>query len=615
MKISKLKQALLALDVEGGSNVDEIPSEVEVYADSVKEALVIGSQAIMTPVSHLDYEIINKGSSGVLGFFRTPYHLIIKKSTMQDNSKWDDLDDINISLDTGVKLNDFGEEVEPDIDGRCFVRVYSTGVFLNIVEPKGNGTPVTGNMVYDTLIRSGVQSYDKSAIEKALKMSHPEPVKIGNYVPRPGADSAMTLDIAPDEMSASVTISSPRPGGRHLLVKDVVAALKKAGVEYGFQEDELQKALDNDRYGEMLVAAKGDQAINGRDGFIDYKVRISKKIEFKEDESGKVDFLAKDLIENVVQGQVLAELMPPEKGKQGKTIFNKLLPATNGGPIELRAGKGTILSENGTQLIAEKNGQVVFVGGRVNVEENYVVGGDVGLDTGNIMFLGSVTIRGSVSDNMEVKAAGNIEVAGTVQKAHLEAEGDVIVRQGIVGRDGAVIESTTGSVFAKFVQNTQISVEKDVVVAEGILHSKISAGSKILCNGKRAQIVGGEIMAGEEVRVKQLGAQASTPTLVIVGTNPKILQQITQLENIQKQAKEKLDKIEQNIRTLTVQKTTQGEEFTDSKEAMLHKMISGKEKLNERLVETDSEIKQLQEYLQILAARGKVHVEKTLFPV
>lgn len=615
MKINKLKQALLALemeDVESASN--EIPSEIEVYADSIKEALIIGSQAIMTPMSQVEYEILSKGSSGIMGFLRTPYRIVVKKSSPHDTSKWDDLDDIDVSLNTGVKVNDFGEEVEPDIDGRCFVRVYSTGIFLNIVPPKGKGHPVTQDLVFDTLIRTGIQNYDKSAVERAIKNKQTEPVKIGNYVPRPHADSSMTMDIAPDEMSASVIISSPRPGGRHLMVKDIINALKKANVEYGFQEESLQKALDNDRYGETLIVAKGDIPINGKDGWIDYKVRISKKIEFKEDESGKVDFLAKDLIENVVQGQVLAELMPPEKGKPGKTIFNKILPATNGVPIDLKAGKGTILSENGTQLIAEKNGQVVFVGGRINVEENYTVGGDVGLDTGNIMFLGSVTIRGSVSDNMEVKAAGNIEVAGTVQKCHLEAEGDIIVRQGIVGRDGAVIESTTGSVFAKFVQNTFISVEKDVIVAEGILHSKIYAGSKIICNGKRAQIVGGEIMAGEEVRVKQLGAQASTPTVVIVGTNPKILQQITQLDNIQKQAKEKLDKIEQNIRTLTVQKTTQGEEFNESKELMLNKMIAGKEKLHERLVETESEKKQLQEYLQILAARGKVHVEKTLFP-
>lgn len=616
MKLNKFKQTLLALEIESlEQDGNEIPDEVEVYADSVKEALMLGSQATMTPVSHLDYEIIGKGSSGIFGIFRTPYRVLIKKSSLSDDQdRWGDIEDLDVSLETGVKINDFGEEVEPDQDGNCIVRVYSNGIFLKIIQPKGNGTPVTMNAVSDTILRYGIQNFDKGAAERALKSNSTELIKIGSHVPKPDADSTMTLDIAPDEMSATVIIGAPRPGGKHLMVQEVVAALKNSGIEYGFQEETIQNALDMDLYGQVIVAAKGDSIENGKDGYIDYKIRINKKIEFKEDESGKVDFLAKDLIENVVQGQILAELIPPEKGKAGRTLFNKILPATDGLPAEMRAGKGTILSDNGKQLIAEKNGQVVFVGGRLNVEENYVVGGDVGLDTGNIMFLGSVTVRGSVLDNMEVKAAGNVEVAGSVQKSKMEAEGDIIVRQGIMGRDGAVIESTTGSVFAKFIQNTTVSVEKDVIVAEGILHSKIHAGSKIICNGKRAQIVGGEIMAGEEVRVKQLGAQASTPTLVIVGTNPKILQQIKQIENIQTQAREKMEKIDQNIRTLTVQKTTQGEEFTEAKEAMLNKMITGKEKLNERIQETEAEKKQLQEYLQILAAHGKVHVEKTLYP-
>jgi hypothetical protein len=614
MKISKLKQILLDLEIESGDDSKNTPTVVEVYADSVKEGLAIGAQAIMMPVSELEYEILNPGSSGFLGLFRTPYHLIVRKGHIAATDRYHDLEDMDISLETGVKLNDFGEEIEPDIDGRCFVRVYSNGIFLNIVPPKGHGHPVNMDTALNCLVKSGIQNYDSGAVEKAVKQSKTEPVKIANYVPRPNADSNLTLDISPDEMTATVMISAPRIGGRHLTVKEVVATLKNSGVLYGFQEDTIKEALENDRYGVPVIAARGDDPLNGEDGYIDYKVRIDKKVEFKEDESGRIDFMAKDLIENVVQGQTLADLVPPQKGKPGKTLFNKILPSTDGVPAEMKPGKGTILSENGKQIIAEKNGQVVFIGGRINVEENYVVNGDVGLDTGNIMFLGSITVRGSVSDNMEVKAAGNVDVAGGVQKAHMEAEGDIIVRQGIMGRDGAVIESTTGSVYAKFIQNTYVSVEKDVVVAEGILHSKIHAGSKIICNGKRAQIVGGEIMAGEEVRVKQLGAQASTPTLVIVGTNPKILQQINQLINIQKQATEKLEKIEQNIRTLTVQKTTQGEEFTEQKELMLNKMITGKEKLHDKIKETDNEKKQLEEYLQILAARGKVHVEKTLFP-
>ncbi|MES0491431.1 MAG: FapA family protein, partial [Leptospirales bacterium] len=615
MGLSQLQTTMLALEMESLVNSDDgIPEEVEIYADSLQEALKIASDTILAPIGELEYEIHQRGSSGFFGMARTPYKITIRKSK-ELTDKWSsELEDLNVSLENGKKFNEFGEEVEPDVDGRSIIRIYSTGVFIKVIPPKGQGQPESLERASEYIHKAGIFELDKHAVEKAIKQSTGEPVKIASFKPRDGADSSMTIDIAPDEMEATVLVSAPRPGGRHLMVKDVVNALKKSGVVYGFQNEGIEEALDNDKYGVSFVAATGDPVVNGKDGFVDYKVRIEKKIEFKEDESGRIDFLAKDLIENVVQGQVLAELIEPEKGQNGQTIFNKILPAKDGHPTEMKPGKGTILSEDGRQVLAEKNGQVVYIAQRINVEENYVIGGDVGLDTGNIMFLGSVTVRGSVSDNMEVKAAGNIEVAGSVQKAHMEAEGDIIVRQGIQGRDGAVIESTTGSAYAKFIQNTELHVEKDVIVQEGVLHSKIHAGSKVICNGKRAQIVGGEIMAGEEVRVKQLGAQASTPTLVTVGTNPKILAQIQQLETIKLQAREKLDKIEQNIRTLTTQKSAAGEGFAQSKEEMLQKMIGAQEKLTERLKEAESEILQLTEYMTMLASSGKVHVEKTMFP-
>lgn len=613
MNLSELQKTLLALEMESTTGTDELADEVEIYADSLQEALQLASNAIMAPIGDLEYEIAKKGSSSFLGLIRTPYRVLIRRST-QAPSRFDDLDDLSISLDTGVQVNQFGEEIEPDEDGRTLVRIYSNGVFLKIIPPKGKGEPATIEDAMESIRRAGVMSYEKNSIEKAFQKKRAEQIKIGAYVPKPEADSVMTIDIMPDEMEVDITISAPRPGGRHLTVKEIVNTLKSSGILYGFQDEQIQDALDNDLYGERIIAVKGDPAQNGKDGYIDYKVRIDKKIEFKEDESGRIDFLAKDLIENVTQGQVLATLVPPEKGVAGRTIYNKILPAKDGSPTELRPGKGTILSENGIELIAEKNGQVVYVGGKINVEENYVINGDVGLDTGNIMFLGSVTVRGSVSDNMEVKAAGNIEIAGAVQKAHMEAEGDIIIRQGIQGRDGAVIESTTGSAFAKFIQNAVINVEKDVIVAESVLHSKIHAGGKIVCNGKRAQIVGGEIMAGEEVRVKQLGAQASTPTHVVVGTNPKILQQIKQLESIATQAAEKLEKIEQNVRTLSMQKSTQGEEFTEDKESMLNRLTNAREKLKEKISEAEAEKEQLADYMSMLATGGKVHVEKTLYP-
>lgn len=615
MKNAKLKKQMLAFEAEDADLADDYADdEVEILADSLQQALEIASRELNASLDALDYQILEKGSKGMFGMGRTPYRVLVKVLE-EDHSKYSDIDGMDVSLSEGkhTVVGADGEIIESR-DGRALVRIYRHGVHVRITPARGAGEPVDLETVLEKIKRAGVLKYDRKKVEKAVNEASDEPVKIAEFVPKPEADSTLVVEVAPDKMKATITVSPPRPGGRHLLPSEVINALKGSGVVYGFKEEEIENVLDNEIYSTPMTAAEGDQPKDGDDAYIDYKVRIDKTVEFKEDESGRIDFLSKDLVENVVQGQVLAELVPAQKGRPGRTVTNQILPAEDGKSTEMIPGKGTILSDDGRKIIAERNGQVVYRAGRLNVEEVYTISGDVGLDTGNIMFLGSVVVRGSVTDNMQVKAAGNIEVGGSVQKSQLEAEGDIVVRQGIQGRDGALIESTTGSLYAKFIQNTKVSVEKDLIAQEGILHSYIDAGGKIHLGGKRAQIVGGEIMAGEEIRVKQLGAQASTPTRVVVGTNPKILRQIKQLDKVKENAQEKLDKVEQNIRTLNMQKSNHADTFTEEKEEMLVKMMSFQDKLKERLEEAKGEQEQLQEYLEMLSSEGAIHVEKTLYP-
>ena len=146
------------------------------------------------------------------------------------------------------------------------------------------------------------------------------------------------------------------------------------------------------------------------------------------------------------------------------------------------------------------------------------------------------------------------------------------------------------------------------------MHSKVEAGGKIECLGKRGQIAGGEVLAGEEIRVKQLGAQASTPTLVIVGANPRILKHLKSLEKIEQESLDQLTKIEQNLRTLYTQKMSQKEKFSPEKEKMLTSLEEKKQHLEDRLKEIREEKAEIEQYLEEAKKHGKVHVEKTLFP-
>ena len=74
--MSKLKQLLSSFDEEEKILEDE----VEVYADSVKQALSLAAEALNVDVSSLEYEIVKKGHQGFFGMGRTPYKVIVRPS-------------------------------------------------------------------------------------------------------------------------------------------------------------------------------------------------------------------------------------------------------------------------------------------------------------------------------------------------------------------------------------------------------------------------------------------------------------------------------------------------------------------------------------------------------
>ncbi len=604
--MSKIKDLFMEIEDSGDSADDE---SVEVYADSIKQALELASEDLGIDISMLDYSILEKGTSGLLGFGRQPYRVLVHPIQVADEH--DDLEELEQKL--SGNMPELQIEAAKNVDGSFKVRVTKSGIWYIQTPPKGTGKPVDINDVNNKLYSMRISNADISALEKAIAKGASEQVKIGDWTPNPEYDSTMQVEVTEDEMKAFVHFTPPRYAGRHMEYDEVVEALRGAGVIVGINEEKNAEYLDEMDYSRPLLAAEGQKPRNGRDAYIDYKVRVDKSgVNFEEDEQGKVDFRNLELLENVVVGQILALKVPAEEGIPGRTVTNRILPAKSGKDTSLQYGKGTILSENGMELTAEINGQVVFKRNKVSVEPVYVVNGDVSLETGNIVFLGSVIISGNVLDNFVVKAAGNIEVKGAVQKAFLEAEGDIIIHQGIQGREEAKIESTGGSVFAKFAQGANIVSENDVLVPEGIVHSNVDAGERILSVGRRARIVGGLIRAGNEVNARFLGADVATRTEIRVGINPKVLQQMTELEDIKTKQQSELDEMQKNLNTLENQKKTG--KLTADKQKMLDDMISKKEKIISRVEEINLELEELNAYIGMLEHKGKICAEKTVYP-
>jgi uncharacterized protein (DUF342 family) len=587
--------------------------EVEVIGESIEACLKLASQHFNKKMHELDYRVIKRGKKKL--FFSEPYH--IRVTVIPEDDILNELESLDEALTGGTgKLTskDLRDIIEPkDKDGFATIKIYRQGVFLIVYPPIGMGRKVRLDDVAKKLSYRGISQVEQSRIKSIVEKATGTQELISNQKPRQNMEASMVTDISTDNMRAMVTLVPAKPGGRDLEVQDVANALKSIGIVYGIKEDLIKKYLDEEKFNSPFPAAEGDHPVNGKVAEIRYHVRTEKAINFREDSTGRVDYKDLDLIENVVVGQLLAEKIPAQPGKMGRNLYGMMLPANDGKDIDLKQGKGTILSEDRTRLTAEVNGQVLFTLGRLSVETVYRINGDVGIKTGNVTFLGSIVITGNVEDNFHVKAAGNIEIFGTVQKSIVEADGDIIVRQGISGREEARIESTGGNIIAKFIQNATVITDKDIIVQEGIMHSNLMAGGRVLCKGKRAQIVGGIIQATKLIAAKTIGSPANPQTDLIVGNNPKIQKQIQEYEAKKNENQTKKDQLTKTLKTLTARKADDPASFTPENETYLQKLIAGSKKLEKRIEEYSQEINTLIAYMEEQSAHGKVSVEKVLF--
>lgn len=604
--MSSLKQFFRDINASGEAN-DAEDLSIEVYADSIQQALELAAEEFNTDVSMLDYSIIDKGSGGILGIGRQPYHLLV------NCIKSEPAPDLDIDV-LSDKLSHKEEDTDRHSEDAAYkIRVTRSGIWFTAIKPKGSGQPLNLEEIKSRFAMMHIDKFNSDMLEKAVKKMSGKPVRLGDASADTSYDGTISIKISEDDMKAYAMFTSPRFYGCHLEYDEVVDELKNAGVVFGIKEREINDYLENMDYSRPLLAAEGQKPVPGDDAYIDYKVNINKGFtQFEEDENGRVDFHRLGLVENVTAGQLLAVKVQAAAGIEGRTVRNQVLPVKPAKDISIQYGKGTILSADKLRLTAEINGQVVYQHGVISVEPVYRISGDVGLETGNIEFLGTVIVSGNVHDNFSIHAGGNIEIKGTSERATLEAGGDIIAHQGIVGSQTSYIKSTGGNIYAKFIQNATVSADNDIIVPEGIMHCNADAGNRVLCNGRRAKIVGGLIRAENEVNARFIGGEGSAKTEVKVGIAPNVFQSIAELTQQQEENKDELEKVKKELLTLTRQRASS--KLSEEKEKLFEEFTERNEKLEEAKIEIEEMLHEQQGILDSAVPKGKVCIQDTVYP-
>jgi len=503
-----------------------------------------------------------------------------------------------------------------NLDGYFKITTSSQGAFLTVYSPVGEGEKVNVESILLHIKERGLTDIDLDIVEQAVEESAGLPVKVGE-IQEEKKQGCLIVEIMEDEMSAYLTIAPPPQGVLFKVIpEEIKNLLKEQGVTHGYEEEVIEDICRDPKreLHRAILVAKGTPPVKGNNAIIDYRFDATRdKVHLTEKDNGRIDYRQLNLIENIQEGQIIAVKMPATAGKHGKTITGKEIPAEEGKDISLPMGRNTYASDDNLTLFAGKTGRIIWSESRIDVEQAYEIKGDVGYDVGNVEFAGSVIVGGNVRDGFYVKSGGDVEVKGCVEKATIEAAGDIRVQSGIIGKGEGFIKAGR-NVVAKFIENAVVVAGKDVIVSEAIIHSNVDAENRVIVyGGKKGVILGGRIRAKDEINARTIGSWAEVETSVEVGLSPNSRESIVNLEKEIETDKKSFNELKLGIKTLVKQKEFSGSRLSPEKEELLAQHLRAQNLLMTKLRDTTERLISLQKELSAETG-GKVSVFNIIYP-
>lgn len=395
-----------------------------------------------------------------------------------------------------------------------------------------------------------IQDVNYIAIENALRDRDDE-VCVSRNTNVIARNESIDIDFSADKMTGYITFREPFFGGKKLSFEDIMVMLPANGIKFGIDKERVKELVENKEYDEKYAVAFGERPTESRDGYIEYFFKTEKqKPKPKELEDGSVDYRNIDMFEVAKEKQVLAVQHPAISGADGMTVAGRVAPAGRAkrAPV-LPRGKNTSILEDGVTLVADIGGRVFYMDGRVSILPVLEISGDVDSSTGNIDFIGSVSISGGIKSGFSVVAGANVEVFGSVEAATIRTKGDIILSKGVQGGGKAIIEAG-GSIHANFMENCTISAKGDIN-ASSIMHSKVKCGGTITLIGRKGLLVGGKIIVGKKVSARTIGSYMSTVTEIEVGVDPDVLEAYNVVSSEISNYVAEYEKLEKIIETLS----------------------------------------------------------------
>lgn len=429
--------------------------------------------------------------------------------------------------------------------------ILETALFSHGLEPLA--------MTYqDVVFRSGMEKefpYLVSQIEPAMRMllhqSQEAGMNLFGIDFKRFLDAHFSISFSPDRAKAFLEIKQANPTIMDLTCIKYYLSWYK--ITYGIAEDETITSwlASATKTSEPFVVAHGLDPIHPQDGEVRYHFSTDFLHAGKVDEDGSINFRDRGEIPFVKTNTFLAVKIIAEPGKPGIDVTGKEIPVMEPSDQTFEAGPGTTLSEDGKKIYAAIEGQPhLDAMGKVSICPELKIDGDLGFETGDVIFDGNVVVNGTVKQGFKVKGASL--TATEIQGAEIDLTGDLNVSLGIVD---AELVNVKGSVQAKFIHNSKINAFGDLIVQREIMDSFIQLSGA--CINTAGTIINSEISANMGIDAGIIGTDTAKPSKLTVGKDEHTLKLVAALDgkiriNLESAAQlnTEINKLEQEDQTL-----------------------------------------------------------------
>ena len=407
------------------------------------------------------------------------------------------------------------------------------------------------------------------------------------------------IKIAEDDMSAWLYLTVPGEGKEKYTMEEIMDFLKKNGITTGYHHSNLAAMIKKKVYEREIVVAKGQPAIEGKDGYYEYKFDPDQHRAPKVLPDGSVDYTSMSVLQNVRKDEVVAIYHHAEAGENGYDVKGRVLQTKKVKEAPPLRGQVVNSMDNPDVYLAQKDGKIEYKNGKIDIQSMHEINGDVTLITGKVEFYGDIVINGNVEAGVVIRAGRNIEIKGTVEAVNLFAGGDVILTKGIQGAQRAKI-SARGNIFADFIEHTVV-VAGGNVQANTILNSRISSDGQVILTGNKGAIIGGYTHAMMGISATEIGNPAEVRTIVHVGSEKEVYTRLQTVKATETEQSTELQELSENLSDLLYKKKAANGKIPDIMESRIKNLEGRVKSLKKEIEENRVEL----EKCEAIIAKGK----------